>query len=628
MDPFPVREDSNTADSNHQGLLSPRESLVALGIEVLAIQIHDASFPSETDEDCGRGSPYSYGAERFFQFVAELGFNVVQLGPRGSLLKGVSSPYDATIFSSNPASLPLGRYANSGRLSRETLQRLRIPASQRIDRQGLSNTELLERIQPAIDEIVANSDENDHKAMEQYLIDNEDWLVPDALYDALADEHAAVWWRHWTKTPQAIFDQRLYSPSDANQALAEQRLQSLRLKYAKRILDYAFIQWLIHLEHQALRKRLAPLGIRLFADLQVGLSPQDIWARQHLFHPSYLVGAPPSRTNSEGQPWGFSVLDPEQLGTHERPGPGMQFVRSRLQRTMLQCDGVRIDHPQGWIDPWVYRSDDPDPVHAVQNGARLFSSPDEVEHPTLGAHAIADAQQIDLDQLPFADARVKQLRDAQVESYARLIDIVVQETIQHSGSFKPIACEILSTLPYPVRRVLDRYHLGRFRVVQKAKLDLPSDVYRIENAQAQDWIMFGTHDTPTIWQLASQWCEGEEQSRWTGYLASLSGQETSEAGSSTNRPSPGQLINRIFATMLSSRANHIAIFFPDLFGIKDRFNEPGVVSDANWRLRLPHDFEENYRKGCENESVLDIASCMEQALSVRKRTIGRTGSDQ
>lgn len=92
------------------------------------------------------------------------------------------------------------------------------------------------------------------------------------------------------------------------------------------------------------------------------------------------------------------------------------------------------------------------------------------------------------------------LHDSQaVVRYSILIDSIVLGSAKPGQSSSAIACEVLSTLPYPIERVLERHGLGRFRVVQKAKLDTPADVYRIENARPEDWIMLGTHDTPTIW---------------------------------------------------------------------------------------------------------------------------------
>src|SRR5207237_216326 len=92
-------------------------------------------------------------------------------------------------------------------------------------------------------------------------------------------------------------------------------------------------------------------------------------------------GAPPSRTNPEGQPWSYGVLDPALYGTRAQPGPAVQLLRLRVGKLLSELDGLRIDHPHGLIDPWVYRAAQPDPLRAVQQGARLFSSPDLPDPP-------------------------------------------------------------------------------------------------------------------------------------------------------------------------------------------------------------------------------------------------------
>src|SRR5690606_40926753 len=55
-------------------------------------------------------------------------------------------------------------------------------------------------------------------------------------------------------------------------------------------------------------------GLALYGDLQVGYSDADTWRHMGVFLRGYLLGAPPSRTNPEGQPWGYPVLDPAQYG--------------------------------------------------------------------------------------------------------------------------------------------------------------------------------------------------------------------------------------------------------------------------------------------------------------------------
>jgi 4-alpha-glucanotransferase len=339
-----------------------------------------------------------------------------------------------------------------------------------------------------------------------------------------------------------------------------------------------------------------------------------------LFLLDYRMGAPPSRTSPLGQPWGYAVLDPAQFGTPDEPGPALAFLRARIARALAECDGLRIDHPHGWVDPWVYRSDDPDPLHAVQTGARLFSSPDDPQHPGLAKFAIARPHQIDKAQEKHVDRRVSDLDDEQVRRYSILVDeIVSQLTLARGtkavGRAKAVACEVLSTLPYPVGRVLERHELGRFRVTQKINLTDPADVYRIENARPQDWIMLGTHDTPPIWQMAQEWQRSDKATNWGRYLADLLVVAAERRAAAREfAASPGQLVNACFAAMLASRARNVVVFFPDLFGMRARYNEPGVVSEANWSLRVPADFEAFYDEQRARATALDVATCLCLAL--------------
>jgi 4-alpha-glucanotransferase len=579
-----------------------------LGVDRLLLQIHDASFPSDPDEDIGRGSPYSRAADRLFSFAAELGFDGIQLGPQGMTGREQPSPYEGTLFSRNPLNLPLGKLAAAGRLSEEWLAESR----RRIQAAGHPPPlKLIEGVfDDAVRQMIARATPDDRRAARAFLETHERWLIPDALYAPLCREHGSSWWGTWNAASQGEFDQRLFAPPPGNEDQAEARLAELRRRYAQEIEDYAFIQWLLAEEHRRLRERLARLGLTLFADLQVGLAPQDMWSRQSVFLPQYRLGAPPSRTNPDGQPWGFAVLDPEQYGTRWNPGPVLEFVADRLDRVLDECDGLRIDHPHGWIDPWVYRADDPDPSHAVQNGARLFSTPDDPEHRLLRKWAIARGDQIDLRQPPYADRRVRELSDIQVDDYAILVAKIIERLEAHGRPRTALACEVLSTLPYPMQRVLERFGLGRFRVTSKLNLHDPGDVYRIEHARPEDWIMLGTHDTASIWQYADDWFRAGAAPQWAAYLAPLL-----PRGTVAPARHPGEIVQPLFAAMLASRARNVAVFFPDLFGMTERYNRPGVACEQNWRLRIPNDFERLYEERRRAGLALDVPQCLAMALS-------------
>ena len=594
-----------------------------LGVDRLVLQIHDASFPSDPHEDIGRGSPYSHGAERLFRFAAELGFDAIQLGPQGMTGPGNQSPYDGCLFSRNPMNLPLARLAGQGRLRHSTLRDLR--SERRTDAFGRTPYRwLFESYRRVALEIAASARKSDRDAAGRYLAEHESWIVPDALYPALCAEHGAEWWGEWDRTPQGRSDQRLFDPAAGQEKAATVRLAALRARYSRVIEDHALIQYLLDAEHRALRERVAPLSLELWGDLQVGPSQHDAWAWRRLFLDGYLMGAPPSRTNREGQPWGYRVLDPSHWGTFEKPGPALALVRNRLDRLIAEFDGLRVDHPHGWIDPWVYRADDPDPFHAVRTGARLLSSPEEHDHPALRAFAIARPEQIDRALPRHADDRVFGLNEDQVTRYGMLMDAIIGQAEARSWTPGVLACEVLSTQPHPVRRVLARHGLGRFRVIQKAKLDDPTDVYRLENAVPEDWVMLGTHDTPPVWKLARSWCEGGPGLQWARHLAPMLAAEPGHDAFVTRvSRDPGELVHALFSATLASRARHVLVFFADLFGITERYNEPGVVSDANWTLRLPCRFEDYYEERRRLGQALDVGRCLADAMRAREATLPR-----
>jgi 4-alpha-glucanotransferase len=140
-------------------------------------------------------------------------------------------------------------------------------------------------------------------------------------------------------------------------------------------------------------------------------------------------------------------------------------------------------------------------------------------------------------------------------------------------------------------------------VTQKANLDEPSDVYRVEHAEPADWVMLGNHDTAPIFAVIRGWSPAHRE-KWARRLVER-----------LHLVEPQRLDDiRFFATamlaeLFASRAENVSIFFADLFGLEDRFNMPGVVSDANWTLRLPPDFE--------RLQGLDISLAAELALGAR-----------
>jgi 4-alpha-glucanotransferase len=451
-------------------------------------------------------------------------------------------------------------------------------------------------------------------------------LAADGDFEALATAHGTDEWRSW---PAA--DRDLYLATEA----ASPRRAALRAARAADIERHLFGQFLLAEQHQALRAAAGGAQpVALFGDLQIGFSHRDVWSRRGLFRTDYLMGAPPSRTNPAGQAWGYPVLDPARYrGADGQPGPVLDLVLGRVGRMLDDFDGLRIDHPHGLVCPWVYRADDPDPGAAVGRGARLFESPDLPDHPALARFAIPARAQLSVDPgiARYADEWVRELREDQVDRYGILFDTMMARVRAAGRSVSDVICEVLSTWPYPLRRVMQRHGLGRFRVTQKADLARPDDVYRTENAAPEDWLMVGNHDTPPIWALALQRQGTAAGAAWAAYLSErlMPVEALRPRLAQWLAAHPHHLCQGMFAELFTSRARRVSVFFADLFGLEDVYNRPGVVNDDNWSLRLPPDFDALYRTRVARGAALDVPlalalACVARApAEPRLRDVGR-----
>jgi 4-alpha-glucanotransferase len=596
------------------------EALRVLGVDALVLGIPDRCLPAAPEEDTGTGALDSRGGRRFVAWARSLGFTGIQLAPQGETAADDPSPYNGTIFSRGRIGLAVGRLADvewARLIDGATVERL-VSAQPPHDRDRVSYKHARdvhgEALLLAYAAFAARRAAGDRalepiaERLETFTRKAGGWLEHDALYEVLANAADGASWTEW---PDPI-DRSLWNPVPAAVTAHVARRRGLLEHHATAVARYAFGQFVLHEQHRAARDHARGLGLELWGDLQIGISTRDSWSLQGLFLSGYRLGAPPSRTNPEGQAWNYPVLDPGQSEAIAR------FIAARLEKTWAEYDGVRIDHPHGLVCPWVYRADTGDDDAAVRAGARLFAAPGLPDHPELARFAIPRADQLARDPATrrWDDGWVRSLEPAQVDRYARLFDVVIDVARHHGRAARSLACEVLSSCPYPLRRVLERHELGRFRVTQKADLGDPNDGYRAENAQPRDWIMIGTHDTPPIWTVVGEWLQTGTLRERAAYLAWRLAPSARERAALTERlaTSPGHLAQAQFADLFASPARHVMVFFTDAFGFRESYNLPGTVGPRNWSLRLYSDYIERYRDLLELHRAMNLPAALAMAL--------------
>ncbi len=620
-----------------------KEALSLLGIRDLVLGIQDASFPRNNVLDGGRGSPYSRDGEELFRFIGNLGFTGILFGPQGLTPEHSASPYDGSQFSREILSANLDELADPDSAWGGILRANPIadtgtnPLSGeeiRIDH-AIAHRRRRETLRKAFDEFLRRGGdrENGHPLSNDFRTfrrHHSRWLVPDSLYEVLQRKYGASAARLWQGPSPYQLDRELWNKAryEKDPSAIKRRSELTRL-HGKELQFYAFSQFVVHRQHHDLLGRSTELGLRFLGDMQIGFSDRDDWRFQRLFLPGYLLGAPPSRTNPDGQPWGYPVLSPEghaAKNNPSRPGPVQLWLARRLKKLFTEYHGIRVDHPQGLVCPWVYRADATDPGDAVRKGARLFSSPDLRDHPELAPYSIVGRNQINSQAgtARYADDWLQNITEPQRKQYSILFDVMLTAAKKNGRNVDDLIPEILSSCPLPVSRVLKHHGLGRFRVTQKADPENVRDVYRSDSADPEDWIMMGNHDTAPIFHVVEMWKRAGQLASHANYLARRLSPDDSKQASLAGKmvADPRFLAQAQFADLLVGPARHVMVFFTDLFGIKQFYNRPGTISPENWSLRLPATYRTDYFSRVSRGEALDVPAAISLALGARKDLTG------
>jgi 4-alpha-glucanotransferase len=311
-------------------------------------------------------------------------------------------------------------------------------------------------------------------------------------------------------------------------------LERARAQLADEILFRQYLQWLAGDQWGTVRHRAGDLA--LFGDLPFMVSGDsaDVWTRQDEFRMDASVGVPPDAFSETGQDWGLPVYRWDVLAERD-----FDWLRDRAHRNADLFDGYRVDHLVGFYRTY-YRPHDGGPARFV---------PED--------------------------------RDAQQALGERVLGV-----FREPGS--EIIAEDLGVVPDFVRASLARLSIAGYKVlrwerhwhVRGQPFKDPVDYPAISVATS------GTHDTEpmVIW-----WEEASLAERETVLaIPSLYALLTSEDLATADGPGLPRVIHEaLLETLFASGSNTLILPVGDIFGWRDRINQPATVSEDNWTWRLP-----------------------------------------
>ena len=335
--------------------------------------------------------------------------------------------------------------------------------------------------------------------------------------------HARYDERVWTEWPEPL------------RARDPQSIAVARRDLADEILFRQYVQWVARDQWARARDQVA--GVALFGDLpfMVSRDSADVWARQEEFRLDASVGVPPDAFSETGQDWGLPVYRWDMMAQHD-----FEWLRMRGRRNADLFDGYRVDHLVGFYRTY-YRP--------LDGGQPAFVPAGQDEQLALGERVLAV------------------LREAGAE----------------------ITAEDLGTVPDFVRESLARLAVPGYKVLRWERH------WNVEGQPFRDPVDYpaaavstsGTHDTEPLaiwWESASR----DEKSavlEIPSVRARLTDDERHRVTDAAGLP---HIVHEaLLETLFASGADLLILPIQDVFGWRDRINEPATIGEENWTWRLP-----------------------------------------
>ena len=312
-------------------------------------------------------------------------------------------------------------------------------------------------------------------------------------------------------------------------------LAAARTELADDILYRQYLQWLAGDQWGSARD--AAGDVELFGDLPFMVSGDsaDVWSRQDEFRIDASVGVPPDAFSATGQDWGLPVYRWDVFAERD-----YDWLRLRARRNADLYDGYRVDHLVGFYRTYFRPHDGGEPA---------FTPPDEDQQTQLGERVLAVFRE------PGAE----------------------------------IIAEDLGTVPDFVRASLARLNVPGYKVFRwEREWHAPGQPFRDPSQYpAAGVATSGTHDTEPL----VTWWENAERDEREAVLAMPSIRERLDeedrAAALESKGLTHAVHEALLEALYASGADILILPIQDIFGWRDRINQPATVGDDNWTWRLP-----------------------------------------
>ncbi len=327
-------------------------------------------------------------------------------------------------------------------------------------------------------------------------------------------------------------------------------LAEARARFSRGILFNTWVQWQAEEQWHAARRAANAAGVELAGDLpfMVATDSADVWARREDFRLDARVGVPPDAFSATGQDWGLPVYRWDVMEQN-----GFRWLTERGRRMANLYGLYRVDHVVG-----LYRT---------------YFFPADGSQPSF---------------VPSGEA-------AQTRNGERVLSILAKGA--------RVIAEDLGTVPVFVRTSLEATAIPGYRVLRwERHWDDPGQPFR-DPARwpALSVATTGTHDTDSM----ADWFDGMSPEERSAFLA-LPELAALRARGAT-RFDDG-VRDAILELVYGSGSDLLLLPFQDAFGMRERVNVPGTVTDENWTYRMPSNLAALHADAAARERLRGLAA--------------------
>lgn len=554
-----------------------REGLGLLG-KTLTIILPTNCSPSEADKDVGIGQPYSAGSKTLFHFLTTSGYTGRQVEPSGLGKQTDASPYvkNSSAYDTGIVDLEkLTKPENGGILSKETYKNIVENNPTRGTRRSSYKYNMQAR-QIALSEAyetfiskkadIDSLDETERKAIEQ--LDSDFQIFKEkhgkqqeknALYSILTNMYSQDYWPNWGMKDNPSIN---YDDSDWDVETDKDLFTTPR----------------DHAKKQRVDSRLNYLRETHKDEIDSFLFSQML-AKKTIDEGQKIAEKDGIKTIGD-IPVAFS--DAEVWGNRDL----------FLDDMRMGCMEPWSKEPQRWgffvLDPNQLFNHDGSLGKA---GQFLYDKYERAFEENKGGVRIDHIVGL-MDPYVYNDKNHNHQGRLYSELYRgtngdrcdRILRNIVLPAAKNAGlNASNIIAEDLGYMPGQTMQAFRDLGIGGIKVTQWM------DAHDVWNAPYNDTIMVANHDTASAKELYPDKYERRNK----------------------------------FIELFSSGAKNVQVFWTDMFGIGERYNQPGATGDKNWSLRLTSDFKDEYYKKLEDEDALNIPEAILEANRRRNPNFSR-----